>query len=277
METLASDAFKGRKTATPGLLQASEYIIDYMKALEIDPFFEGSYYDTLDVRGKETYNIVGVINEDSPVEDYILIGAHLDHIGMVNSETDSIFNGANDNASGVAAVLQIAKELQKAEFKKKVIIALFTAEEMGLRGSKHLSAKLKAENTPLSYVINFDMIGTPLTSDSTKVYITGFDRSDFAELANDALGKEFIKQESIDMERPLFRMSDNYPFYQDFNIPSHTVSTFDFQNFQYFHHVKDEFSEIDIPHLEYVIEQFTSLILKMLEEDAVPVLTEETV
>ena len=71
----------------------------------------------------------------------------------MNSQTDSVFNGANDNASGVTAVLQIARELKKHKFDKKIIIALFTGEEFGLKGSKHLATKLKKANIKLSYVI----------------------------------------------------------------------------------------------------------------------------
>jgi Zn-dependent M28 family amino/carboxypeptidase len=186
----------------------------------------------------------------------------------MDSMTDSIFNGANDNASGVTAVLQIARELKKYKFDKKVIIALFTGEEFGLKGSKHLAQKLKNANINLSYVINFEMIGTPLSSFPENVYITGFNRSNFGEVANNVLGDEFIVSNGAEFSDGLFGASDNYPFYLEFKIPSHTISTFDFKNYKYYHSVSDEYSQLNIQHMDYIIQKTSKLLIKLLQENS---------
>lgn len=264
---LSSDSLEGRYIGDSGYEKAAEFVENYLKSIGVEPFFDGSYRDTLTIFSYPSFNVVGIIENRESKNEYILIGAHLDHLGKMESQTDSIFNGANDNASGVTTVLQIAGELSKRKFDKKVIIALFSGEEYGMRGSKHLARKLKEANINLSYMINFEMTGTPLSSSPEDVYITGFTRSNFAEVANKILDEEFIVSNGIEFSEGLFRSSDNYPFYTEFNIPSHTISTFDFKNYKYYHLVSDEYSQLDIQHMDAVIQKTTELIIGLLQEN----------
>jgi len=265
---LSSDSLEGRYIGDSSFERAAKFVENYLKLIEVKPFFNGSYRDTLTIFRYHSFNVVGIIENRNSINDYILIGAHLDHLGKMDSMTDSIFNGANDNASGVTAVLQIARELKKYKFDKKVIIALFTGEEFGLKGSKHLAQKLKKANINLSYVINFEMIGTPLSSFPENVYITGFNRSNFEEVANNVLGDEFIVSNGAEFSDGLFGASDNYPFYLEFKIPSHTISTFDFKNYKYYHSVSDEYSQLNIQHMDYIIQKTSKLLIKLLQENS---------
>ena len=265
---LSSDSLEGRYIGDSSFEKAAKFVENYLKLIEVKPFFNGSYRDTLTIFRYHSFNVVGIIENRHSINDYILIGAHLDHLGKMDSMTDSIFNGANDNASGVTAVLQIARELKKYKFDKKVIIALFTGEEFGLKGSKHLAQKLKNANINLSYVINFEMIGTPLSSFPENVYITGFNRSNFGEVANNVLGDEFIVSNGAEFSDGLFGASDNYPFYLEFKIPSHTISTFDFKNYKYYHSVSDEYSQLNIQHMDYIIQKTSKLLIKLLQENS---------
>jgi len=265
---LSSDSLEGRYIGDSSFERAAKFVENYLKLIEVKPFFNGSYRDTLTIFRYHSFNVVGIIENRHSINDYILIGAHLDHLGKMDSMTDSIFNGANDNASGVTAVLQIARELKKYKFDKKVIIALFTGEEFGLKGSKHLAQKLKNANINLSYVINFEMIGTPLSSFPENVYITGFNRSNFGEVANNVLGDEFIVSNGAEFSDGLFGASDNYPFYLEFKIPSHTISTFDFKNYKYYHSVSDEYSQLNIQHMNYIIQKTSKLLIKLLQENS---------
>jgi Zn-dependent M28 family amino/carboxypeptidase len=265
---LSSDSLEGRYIGDSSFERAAKFAENYLKLIEVKPFFNGSYRDTLTIFRYHSFNVVGIIENRHSINDYILIGAHLDHLGKMDSQTDSIFNGANDNASGVTAVLQIARELKKYKFDKKVIIALFTGEEFGLKGSKHLAQKLKKANINLSYVINFEMIGTPLSSFPENVYITGFNRSNFGEVANNVSGDEFIVSNGAEFSDGLFGASDNYPFYLEFKIPSHTISTFDFKNYKYYHSVSDEYSQLNIQHMDYIIQKTSKLLIKLLQENS---------
>lgn len=265
---LSSDSFEGRHPGDLGFERAAKFVENYLKSIEVKPFFDGSYRDTLSVFSYQSFNIVGVIENKKSINEYILIGAHLDHLGKMDSKTDSVFNGANDNASGVTAVLQIARELKKYRFDKKVIIALFTGEESGLRGSKHLSQRLKKDNVNLSYMINFEMIGTPLSSTPNKIYITGFNKSNFGEVANKILNEEFIVYKGVEFSDELFEASDNYPFYLEFKIPSHTISTFDFKNYGYFHSVSDEYSHLNVQHMDSIIQKTSKIIIGLLQDNS---------
>ena len=265
VKILSSDSMEGRFIGDASFERAATFVENYLKLIEVKPFFNGSYRDTLSVYKYHTFNVVGIIENRHSDNDYILIGAHLDHKRKISNSPDSIYNGANDNASGVTAVLQIATELKKYKFDKKVIIAIFTGEEFGLKGSKHLARRLKNANINLTYVINFEMIGTPLTSFPEKVYITGFNKSNFGEIANKLLGEEFIVSIEEKLSEGLFRSSDNYPFYLEFKIPSHTISTFDFKNYKYYHTVSDEYSQLNIQNMDYIIQKSSKLILKLLQ------------
>jgi len=243
------------------------FIENYFTNADIKPLFGSTFLDTVSVYGIESYNVVGVINGKEGSNEYVLIGAHYDHLGSIKSSADSVFNGANDNASGVSAVLQIAGALTPKKYNKNVIIAIFTGEEYGLIGSSHLAKKLKSNGINLVYAINFEMIGRPLTSDSSKVYITGFDKSDFAQTANASINYDFIKFEKIDTEHRLFNQADNYPFYEVFQIPSHTLSTYGFKNDAYYHKLKDEYSHLNIKPMNYIIDRSTQIVKALLETD----------
>ena len=266
VEILSSESFEGRKPGSNGMLKATSFICNYLQAIKIPPFFN-SYLDTLSVLGFESYNIVGVIESSHPTDDYILIGAHLDHLGKQESVIDSVFNGANDNASGVTAVLQISKELKNHSFNKHILIVLFTGEEYGLVGSNHLAKRLKRNKINLEYVINLEMIGVPLTKTPHQINISGFNKSNFARVSNLTLNENFIVRNELDNTDFFFKHADNYPFYTEFNIPSHTLSTFDIENYKYIHSVEDELSKLSIEHMDRIIDKLTTLIINLLKNN----------
>ena len=266
VEKLSSDEFEGRKPGTEAYDLTVKYVSEFLESNMIKAYNQGGYKDTCEVKGKVSYNIVGLIGQRDPNRKHILIGAHLDHLGISRNKSDSIYNGANDNASGVTAVLQIAKVLNKYKFEQNIIIALFTGEESGLVGSKHLAKKLKAEGINLSYMLNFEMIGKTLTSGANQVYITGFDKSNCAEKVNKILDRDFVVFLPAEIPYMLFRRSDNAPFYNEFGVPCHTISTFDFENYQHYHKVSDEVSELDVINMNQIINSSTLFISKFLLE-----------
>ena len=142
IEYLSSDKMEGRHPNQNGFKKASNFVTQYLSANNVKPFYN-FYEDSLQIYGTHSWNIVGLIGDRAKTKSHILIGAHLDHLGTKKVSGASIYNGANDNASGVTAVLQMAKLLSQKKFKSNIIIALFTGEEDGLLGSKHLAKKFK--------------------------------------------------------------------------------------------------------------------------------------
>jgi Zn-dependent M28 family amino/carboxypeptidase len=263
--TLASDKFEGRKPGTRGFNAAAQYVEDYLKNNHIKPLFNNGYKDTVIHYGTTSYNIVGLIGDNNKTKKHILLGAHLDHLGTSRSTQDTVYNGANDDASGVTAVLQLGKFLNLKKYEDyNIIVALFTKEEDGLIGSKALAARLNAENINLTYVLNFEMIGKTLSSRANQVYITGFDKSNLAAQMNEVAHDKFAVFLPEEAAMNLFFRSDNYSFYETFKIPSHSISTFDFKNYNYYHETADEVKYLDLENMNAVIKKCATIINQFL-------------
>lgn len=187
---LASDDLKGRLAGSEGETKAANYIVAQLKKLKLAPYYDKSFLQpfaykvqmnphdsssaSVDNNGK---NVIAYL--DNKAKKTILIGAHYDHLGMnehnrstaVNS-TGMIHNGADDNASGVAGLLELARMLSSNKTVEPVnyIFAFFSGEEDGLMGSKYLADHLKQTDPSIVTMINLDMIGR---LDSLKTLIVG--------------------------------------------------------------------------------------------------------
>lgn len=174
---LASDELEGRLTGSKGEKKAADYLAKELKTLGLKPYgktyFQDFTYnvklnphDSLQVKPNTGRNVIAYL--DNKAEKTIVIGAHYDHLGR-NEHNNStkpnskgeIHNGADDNSSGVAAVLELARMYSQNKTKEKVnyIFAFFSGEEDGLIGSKHLTATLKNKFPNVVSMINLDMIG----------------------------------------------------------------------------------------------------------------------
>lgn len=143
--TLASDEMKGRGFGTDEGNIAAQFIIDHFGEAGVEPFLESGYrhefhhrMSVLNVKGN---NIVGIVRGSNPelADEYIVLGAHYDHIGWEVSLGDTVvYNGADDNASGVASIIQIGRILteNREQLGRSVILIAFDGEESGLLGSK---------------------------------------------------------------------------------------------------------------------------------------------
>jgi leucyl aminopeptidase len=272
--TLASDEMKGRESASGGYQMAADFVTNFFEEYGIEPFYP-AYKDSLQTKEVWSYNLVGSLGKFEQNQPTILIGAHLDHIGVKNeNEEDPIFNGANDNASGSTAVLQIAKFLATKEWNQNILVALFADEEKGLRGAAHLAERLKEEGVSLAYMVNFEMLGATLTTGENQVYMTGYNLSDMPEKMN-TYAPEFVQFLPEAKQYNLFRRSDNYSFHQIHNIPAQTLSTFDFKNYDYYHKAGDEAEKLDVVNMNKVISTSAYVLAKMLEDEVTIKLSEE--
>lgn len=258
MEYLASNELRGRETGTEGIEKAALHIEEVFRTAGIQPYFE-TYRDSFEVKQRTGYNLVGFLEGNDPElkDEFVILGAHYDHIGtgkMVDG--DSIANGANDNAAGTVAVLEMVKYFgREKNNKRSILFTLFSAEEMGLEGARHLSGKLKSEGLDLYTMVNFEMIGIPMEGKDHLAYLTGYNNSNMAEKINEYTGEKVIGFLPEAEQYNLFQRSDNFPFYQEFRVPAQTVSTFDFSNYDYYHHVSDEAHRMNFAHMVNLIEK----------------------
>ncbi|MBZ9779680.1 M20/M25/M40 family metallo-hydrolase [Psychroflexus sp. CAK8W] len=267
LKYLSSDELSGRDTGSEGIEKAAVYIENAFKDFNINPYFE-TYRDSFDLKGVDGYNVVGVVKskEQSDLKP-LIIGAHFDHIGHIEAiDQDSIANGANDNASGTVAVLELAQFLADKQLKRDVIFALFSAEEKGLVGSKHLANKMKDMDVEPYVVFNIEMLGVQMEGKDYRAYVTGYEISNLAEVFNAFYDGEeqFLGFLPEAAQYGLFKRSDNYPFFEVFGVPSHTICTFDFTNYEYYHHVNDEFGELDVEAYLKLIDDLKPGVLQLI-------------
>lgn len=260
---LAADSLEGRDTGSEGLDKAARYLEARLEDYGIKPFFT-SYRDTLANVREPAYNIVGYIPGSDPAlaGEVVMLGAHYDHIGLVSPvEGDKIANGANDNASGSAMVLELARNLSRGRAPaRSLLIAFFSAEERGLLGSEHLAEKLKESGVRLYAMLNFEMVGVPMQGKPYLMYLTGYETSNLAELSNRYGGEGLVGFLPQAAEYNLFQRSDNYSFYKQFKVPSHTYSTFDFTNYDFYHQPGDEASKMDIAHMAALVRRMVPVV-----------------
>ncbi len=177
---LASDSLSGREVGTKGEKMAADYIADRFKRIGLvqygtegylQPFFVknssnpheqpevGTESDTAGITG---YNVIGSI--DNPSDELVIIGAHYDHLGMggfssLHRGVEAVHNGADDNASGVAAMLHLARILKEKKLSRDVLFIGISGEEKGLWGSNFYVKNPTVDLTKVNFMINMDMVG----------------------------------------------------------------------------------------------------------------------
>jgi Zn-dependent M28 family amino/carboxypeptidase len=170
VETLSADDMQGRKTGTEGGAKARAYIVEAFKRYGLKSF-GASYLQPFSFsRGATTYqanNIVGYIEGKSKPARYLVVSAHYDHLGVVNGE---IYNGADDNASGVAALLALAEYFDKHRPAHSVIFIAFDAEEEGLKGSQAFVKTPPVDLSSVAMDVNMDMVSR---NERGELYATG--------------------------------------------------------------------------------------------------------
>ncbi|WP_026775284.1 M28 family peptidase [Polaribacter sp. Hel_I_88] len=243
--TLASDEMEGRKSGTPGIEKAAKYIENEFKRIGLTTF-DGleTYRQTFNFtprRGKEeitSANIIGVLEGKSKKDEYVIISAHYDHLGNEGKGEDKIYNGANDDASGVTGVLALAEYFKKVGNERTIVFAAFTAEEMGLIGSTYFGKGIDASKFVAG--INLEMIGKIPSFGPNTAWLTGFERSDFGKIVQKNLeGSGYQLFPDPYKNFNLFFRSDNASLAR-LGVPSHTFSTTAIDTDPDYHKVSDE-------------------------------------
>ncbi len=156
MQLLAADDMEGRATGTPGAARARALLVDRFRSVGLEPLgdtFEDPFAFDDTSRG---INLVGRITGTRDPDRFIVVSAHYDHVGVRDGR---VFNGANDNASGAAALAHIAAHFTRHRPATSILIVAFDAEERGLRGSRAFVAAPPVDRAALLFNLNLDMIG----------------------------------------------------------------------------------------------------------------------
>ena len=259
---LSGDNLKGRLTGSAGADSAAAFIAAQFKMAGLDTlpankgYFENyvAYFEGKKIPAK---NVVAVLPAKFSTDSLVIFSAHYDHVGQGNdmpdykaySRQDDIFNGANDNATGVAALIELAK-FYKAQNSNRynILFVAFSGEEMGLLGSGYLSKQINLRL--VKAMINLEMLGRPAYNNC---YVISFSNKSIKNALNSCLKKyqpndaaTFFSIDPYPAE-DLVHRSDHYPFTQKvkraFTIMASSPSD------MYYHTVDDEYETIDFDFL----------------------------
>jgi len=199
------------------------------------------------------FNVAGIIPGKMKPNEYVIFSAHYDHLGILRPvQGDSIANGADDDASGTTAVIELARYFKKLNNNARTLVFVaFTAEEIGEFGSQHFAKTVDPDKVVAMF--NIEMIGKPSKFGENSAFITGFERSDFGTILQKNLeGTEFKFYPDPYPQQNLFYRSDNASL-AAVGVPAHTISTDQIDIDKYYHTVKDEFSTLDVGNITSTI------------------------
>jgi hypothetical protein len=203
-------------------------------------------------------NVVGVIPGKSKKDEFVVFGGHYDHLGVgkPDKNKDSIYNGANDDASGTTGVMMLAKYFNKIKNNERTLVFVaFTAEEIGGFGSKYFSKQLNPDKVMAMF--NIEMIGTESKWGTNSAYITGFERSNMGEILQKNLaGSKFRFEPDPYPKQNLFYRSDNATL-AELGVPAHTIATAKMDevpnNEPNYHKQSDEIETLDMNNMAEII------------------------
>lgn len=235
--TLASNEFEGRRTGEKGQKMAANYLADEYKSYGLegnhltDDYFQFVPLEALKNKSDHpSENVIGFIEGTEKPEEIVVISSHYDHEGIKNGE---IYNGADDNASGTTAVIEIAQAFSEAKKdgygpKRSLLFINFTGEEKGLLGSAYYASNSTYPLENITAALNIDMIGRigkEKPGNTNYLYIIGADRlSTELHQINEAANNKYSKLEldytynALDDKNRFYYRSDHYNFAKH-NIP----------------------------------------------------------
>lgn len=202
---------------------------------------------------KKANNVVGILPGKTHPDQYVIFSAHYDHLGIgTPQQGDSIYNGANDDASGTTAVIALAKYFkEKKDNARTLVFATFTGEEEGGYGSHYFSEQ--TDPAKVVAMFNIEMIGTESKWGKNSAYITGYDKTDFGKILQQNLaGTTFTFHPDPYPAQHLFYRSDNATLARQ-GVPAHTISTSKMDNEPNYHQLSDEVSTLDMDNMTAII------------------------
>jgi hypothetical protein len=206
------------------------------------------------VQVKSLKNVAGVLPGKSKKDEVVIFSAHYDHLGVGKPDAagDSIFNGANDDASGTTAVIMLANYFaQRNDNERTLMFVTFTGEESGGFGSQYFSRQLHPDS--IVAMFNIEMIGTESKWGVNSAFITGFELTNMGKILQRNLSRSgFEFHPDPYPEQQLFFRSDNATLAK-LGVPAHTISTSKMDSEPYYHTRDDEIETLDLRNMSEII------------------------
>jgi Zn-dependent M28 family amino/carboxypeptidase len=206
------------------------------------------------IKAKTLTNLMGMIPGISKPGEYVIFSAHYDHLGTGEPDQsgDSVYNGANDDASGITAIITLAKYFNRIHNNQRTLLFIaFTAEEIGELGSAYFAMNLDPANVVA--MLNIEMIGTESKWGKNSAYITGFEKTNMgAILQKNLISTGFKFYPDPYPDENLFLRSDNASMAK-MGVPAHTISTSKMDAEKYYHTQGDEVKTLDLQNMTEII------------------------
>ena len=285
LTTLAHDSMGGRETGSPGARRAAAFLVEEMERRGVSPGFSHGYgqrftlvevrkaagrrrlyfpdelsvADSALVTGEvEAKNLVGIIPGSDPElgREAVVVSAHYDHVGVGEPVGgDSVYNGADDDGSGVLTVLEVARAMAAHPPPRSVLVLLTSAEEFGIRGARWYADHPALPLEEIAAVLNVEMVGRPdpKVGGAGRSWLTGWGRTTV---------KERVRAAGVPVgpdPRPWRRYdhrSDHVAFVRA-GVPAHTLSSYG--DHDDLHRPSDEVETVDFRHLATVIQAAVAL------------------
>jgi hypothetical protein len=270
MEFLSSDEMKGRANGSVENIRIADWIAQKFLDYGVHPL-PNKQWLMQDYPFPESWtgylsNVVGYV-PGKLNDPYIILSAHYDHIGLrpVKGQ-DNVYNGADDDASGIVLLLAIAKKIHESGIMPEcpIVFIAFSGEEIGLLGSSYFCESKSIPWDKIKMNLNFELVGRSMEFGRQKYYITGPDYSNLSGvLAKFNIMEKWQMINIGPKADQLFRMADNYSFIQKGKnskrcIAAHTLATTVGEN--YVHQVYDESKNIDYENLTSLVDYTTKLV-----------------
>ncbi len=250
VDTSFGSRFKRLEGVKQYMFEGEKNLLFVLTPSEVNDF---SVNANMNLQPFTTQNIVGVLPGKTKKEEQVIFSGHYDHLGIGKAVNgDSIYNGANDDASGVTGVIMAANYFKKAKNNdRSLVFVAFTAEEMGGFGSKYFSEKINADK--VAAMFNIEMIGTDSKWQKNSAYITGYDETDMGVILQKNLaGTEFAFHPDPYPAQQLFYRSDNATLAR-LGVPAHTISTSKMDAEANYHKLTDDISTLDVENMTAII------------------------
>ena len=268
--TLAADSLMGRKAGSEHAKKAADYIVAQWEEIGITPLVGDSYFRPFRKSHHKYQNLAGIIEGNDPLlkNEYIIVGAHYDHLGSKIDENGDtvIYNGADDNASGVAAVIELGRRLKalQSALRRSVILIAFDAEEIGLFGSNDFSANPPVPVKDIKLMLSVDMVGWYKTSGYLKYEGYGTIKDGKRLLLDKLLIPDGLHVTTQDFEKSIFTATDTQGFANK-GIPTLAVTT---GLESPYHRPEDMAPLIDYEGMALITEHLTNVVLAVSQDDS---------
>jgi Peptidase family M28 len=286
---LSADSMEGRRIYSEGIEKAASFITGEFKSAGLKFFpgnisFKQSFIGdkrvandaSATINGHEQElqtltNLIGILPGKSRPDEYVIFSAHYDHLGIRRTDFtgDSVYNGANDDASGTTAVIELANYFSRLNNNQRTIIFVaFTAEEAGDFGSEYFAKNIDTKK--IIAMLNIEMIGTESKWGLNSAYITGYGKSNLGEILEKNLQGCPVRFYSDPYPtQELFLRSDNASLAK-LGVPAHTISTSKMDSEVYYHQTGDEFGTLDMGNMTEIIRAIALSMKSILSGEDTP-------